>query len=231
MLRAMAGRRAEQASARTPRGELTRIRESREKQDALVRGRIEAAMLEATGERGYRSVAVQHVIERYGGNRVQFYRHFAGKAECYAVAFETFAGGLCRRMLGAADAEPSWRRGLRAALAELGAFLEEDPPLAKGLLVEVHVAGEPALAKRTELLGRLVDSLETARPGGPAKGGPPALTGRLIVGAVESAACEALMRDQPRDFRRSLPELAHFAVAAYLGEEAAGEELAGAAPR
>jgi hypothetical protein len=45
-------------------------------------------------------------------------------------------------------------------------------------------------------------------------------------GAVESAAASALAAGEPRAFAESVPELAHMIVSTYLGEEAAGEELA-----
>jgi AcrR family transcriptional regulator len=107
-------------------------------------------MLAVCGEKGYRRVAVQDVIDRYGGNRVQFYRQFASKADCYAAAYEHEAGRLVERIFAASRAEPVWRLGLRAGLAELACFAAADPSLARGLLVEVHVAGGPALKRRTE---------------------------------------------------------------------------------
>jgi AcrR family transcriptional regulator len=211
----------------TPRGELTRIRSNREKQDSAVAERIAVAMLEACGEKGFRAVAVQNVIDRYGGNRVQFYRHFASKADCYAAAYDAQIEKLCERLLDAARAAPGWRPGLRAALLELARFLAEQPLLARGLLVEVHVAGEPALSKRAEVADRLVAAIDAAR--GEKKCSlpdPPPLTARFMLGAIESAATSALARGEAAGFAASVPDLAHLVVAAYFGEDAAAEELA-----
>ena len=125
----------------TPRTELARIREGRAAQDSALRDRVMEAVLEACGERGFRAATVQDAIDRYGGNRVQFYRLFAGKADAYEAAHAAALDALCERLLGAARAAEGWRPGLRAALAELGGFLVERPAPAKGLLVEVHIAG------------------------------------------------------------------------------------------
>ncbi len=215
----------------TPRGELTRIREDRERQDGRVRSSIMDAMLETCGRRGYRRASVQDVIDRYGGNRVQFYRHFGSKADCYAEAYEVGIEGLRDRLLGAAAAESGWRLGLRAALGELAGFLEQSPLAARGLLIEVHVAGGAALAKkRAEVHDRLTRALDGARaegePGHPA---PPPVTARFMLGAIESSATAALAAGRPEAFAAAVPELAHMVIAAYLGEEAAAGELAATA--
>jgi hypothetical protein len=48
----------------TPRAELERIRRSREEAEGALAEHIAVAMLEACGEKGFRAVAVQDVIER-----------------------------------------------------------------------------------------------------------------------------------------------------------------------
>ncbi len=212
----------------TPRGELTRIRESREQRAERVRTSILEAMLAACGERGYRSVAVQDVIDRYGGNRVQFYRHFASKADCYAEAYEAEADLLSERILSVAGAASCWRLGLRAGLEELAAFAEREPLLARGLLVEVHIAGGPALKKRSAVCARLAEALDGGRREAAADRPPPSITARFMVGAIESSVSGALLAGDPRAFARAIPGLAHMVVSAYLGEDAAGEELAAA---
>src|SRR6187402_3396457 len=89
----------------TPHGELTRFDESRERQADETRRRILEAMLATCGEKGYRRVAVQDVIEAYGGNRVQFYRLYSSKADCYAAAHDDEIERLQARVVGAAAAE------------------------------------------------------------------------------------------------------------------------------
>src|SRR5689334_9384394 len=86
----------------TPRGELARFDESRDRKADEIRQRILEAMLETCGEKGYRRVAVQDVIDRQGGNRVQFYRHFSSKADCYAAAHGEEIDRLQARVLGSA---------------------------------------------------------------------------------------------------------------------------------
>ncbi len=214
------------ARAATPRGELTRIRESRERQDAEVAERIRDAMLDVCGERGFRQASVQNAIDRYGGNRVQFYRHFGSKAECYESAYATAIDDLCNRLLGAAAAQPSWRLGLRAALRDLSDTVSERPHWARGLLVEAHVAGGANLARRSAALDRLAAAIDSARLVADTSHSPPSLTATFMVGAIESAAMRALSDGRPCDLAEAVPDLARMVVAAYFGEAAGDEELA-----
>jgi AcrR family transcriptional regulator len=212
--------------ARSPRGELARLRAEREGRDSEARERMIEAMLEACGERGYRQVTVQDVIDGCDGYRVQFYGHFANKAECYAVAYETEIERLREALLGAARAQETWRAGLGAALEELARFATERPALARGLLVEVQVAGGQALAKREEVFERLSRAVDGARRVRKSEHYPPPVTAEFIVGAIESAVTRVLLEGEPRRFAAAVPELVGLAVAAYFGEEAGGEEVA-----
>ena len=210
----------------TPRGELSRIDETRRRQAEETRLAILEAMLASCGEKGYRRVAVQDVIERYGGNRVQFYRHFSSKADCYADAYEEEVERLHDRVRATAGAEGGWRGGLRAGLEELADYVEERRLVARGLLVEVHVAGGPALALRAEVLERGVAAIDAGRSEDGAGPSPPPITARFMAGAIESTLAGALAAGEPGAFAAAVPELTHMIVSAYLGDEAAAEELA-----
>lgn len=196
-------------------GEITRLRE-----------RIMEAALEACGERGYRDATVQDTIDRYGGYRYQFYQHFASKTECYIAAYEFEVERRYAELQALAAAQPSWRRGLVAMLYGLADFLCERPPLARGLLVEVHVAGGPALLKRLEVFERLTRAVDSARHETESRHSPPPVTATFMVGAIEAAVTSSLTRAEPRDFADAVPELAHMILAAYFGDDIAGEETA-----
>ena len=49
-----------------------------------------------------------------------------------------------------------------------------------------------------------------------------------MAGAIESTLTGALAAGDPAAFAATIPELTHMIVSAYLGEEAAGEELSAA---
>jgi AcrR family transcriptional regulator len=193
-----------------------------------VRERIMEAMLQACGERGLRDVAVNDVLEIYGGHRVQFWEQFANKEECFAAAYEAWIERLSARLLGAAVTEPNWRDGLRAALVELFRFVTDRPAIARALFIEVQIAGGPALAAREAAVERCARAVDSARGKIAPDEAPPPLTGMFVVGGVETCVCDALAAGEPERVWDELPELMHFAVGPYLGERAAEEEFVAA---
>jgi len=192
------------------------------------RERILDAILLVSGEQGYEQVAVRDVIERAQTSRATFYKHFEDREDCFAQAYAAAAGWLCRRLIAAAKRQPSWREGVRAALAELLEFCAAQPATARALIVEVHAAGEPSLAQRRELLERLSRALDSGREELPARHAPPAIAPDFIVGAVDTLLAAKLLDGDAQRAPEMLPGLLHFVVMQYLGETAAWEELTAA---
>lgn len=203
----------------TPFRELSRIHADKEREAAQIHARIMEAMLTASGEVGYRNVAIRHVLECYGGYRLQFYRHFDDKADCYAAAYEAEVERLYAALIGAADEESSWCAGLQAALESLAGFIDERPALARGLLTEVHVAGGPALKKREEVFERFSCVLDRARRETESRHSPPPVTAPFMIGAIEESAAEALANGEPERFALTIPELTRMAAVAYFGDD------------
>lgn len=212
----------EKRPAGTPRHELARLRGQAARRSPELREQIMAAMLEACGELGYRKVSVRAVLERYGGHRIQFYSEFANKAECYAAAYGAEAERLVAALLKAGAVAPGWQAGLTGALGEVARYARERPLAARGVLVEIHVAGGPALAKREELFERLTRAIDSARRETGSRHSPPPITAAFMVRAIEAAVGAALEAGEPERFVAAVPELAGMVAAAYFGEEAAG---------
>jgi hypothetical protein len=115
---------------------------------------------------------------------------------------------------------------VRAGLEELAAYALESPSRARGLVVEVHVAGGEALRIRAATLRRLERALERGLAGSGPRQAAPAPTAAFLAGAVDAALGEALSGRGPEDFAAAVPDLSRLIVAAYPGEQAAGEETA-----
>lgn len=192
----------------------------------MVRERLMEEMLLLTGEVGFRDAAVQEALDRCGGNTIQFYKQFANKEECFTVAYETWIERVATDLLEAAKGEaPSWRRGLRAALVELFEFVTERPAIARALFLEVQIVGGPALEAREAAMERLARAVDSAREEIPAEEAPPQTTSMFIVGGVEACVSGTLAGNRPEQVWEALPELMHFAVGPYFGEEAARAEF------
>jgi AcrR family transcriptional regulator len=192
------------------------------------RQRLLQAALEVSGEIGYEQVAVRHVIERARASRATFYKHFEDFQDCFTQAHRDAAEWLYQRLIGAAKREPGWRQGLRGALAELLELCANQPAIARALFVEVHAAGERALAQRADLMERLSRALDSARREIPSRQAPPPVTATFIVGAIDTLVCAKLMDGEAERASELLPGLLYFVVGQYFGEAAAWEEMSAA---
>jgi AcrR family transcriptional regulator len=209
----------------TPQDELARLSDLRERHEAQVALGIMEAMLEACGERGYREVSVQDVLDRSGASRRQFYNHFRSKAECYADAFEFEIERRCAALVDAASRERTWASAVVTSLRRMANLLETRPSLARGLLIEVHVAGGRALRKRAEVLARLAEALDRAREDPGVRHSPPPLTSAFMVGTIDAFVTRTLLRAAPQEFGAGMRELAEMVLSAYFGRDETIAEL------
>ncbi len=193
-----------------------------------ARERLLEAMLVVSGELGYEQVSVRHVIERARASRATFYKYFEDREDCFAQAHRDASEWLFQRMIGAARRRSSWREGLRAALAEMLEFCANQPAIAKAIFVEVHAAGEQALAQRRDLMERLSRALDSARREIPTRQAPPPVTSTFMVGAIDTLVCAKLMDGDAARAPEMLPGLLYFVVMQYFGEDAAWEEMTAA---
>src|ERR1700758_4649794 len=109
-----------------PRGHVTEIQ----------RARMLAAAVDTVQEVGYARMTVAQVISRARVSRKTFYDVFADREDCFLAAFEQALSQARLIAEGAYAGESSWRGGVRAALARLLMFMDEEPGLAKLCIVE-----------------------------------------------------------------------------------------------
>jgi DNA-binding MarR family transcriptional regulator len=152
--------------------------------------------------------------------------HRAGSEECQLEAFEQALALAAERASVAFHAREGWVDGLRAGLAALLEFFEEEPQLARYLLVHSAQAGEGVLERRGEVLDRLAVLLDDERA--PARGYPPPLTAQAVASGVLGVLHERLSRSHPGPLVELAAPLMSFMVLPFLGVRAARRELASA---
>jgi AcrR family transcriptional regulator len=182
------------------------------------RERLLEAVLLVSGELGYEQVAVKDVIERARASRATFYKYFDDREDCFAQAYGDASKWLYQRLIGAAKRQPTWRAGLRAAMAELLEFCANQPAIAKAIFV----------AQRRDLMERLSRALDGARREIPSRQAPPPITSSFMVGAIDTLVCAKLMDGDAAKAPEMLPGLLYFVVMQYFGEDAAWEEMTSA---
>jgi AcrR family transcriptional regulator len=169
----------------------------REKVSEIQRARILGAMTEVASERGAANVTVAHVVARSGVSRRTFYELFEDREACFLAAFDDAAARIAVRVVPAYEGEKRWRDRLRAALAELLEFLDEEPEVGRLCIVESLAAGPMALERRArvvEIVKRVLDEGH-----GEARGArePPPLTAEGVIGAVSSVLHARLTGSSP----------------------------------
>jgi AcrR family transcriptional regulator/DNA-binding MarR family transcriptional regulator len=207
---------------------------SRDKVDGIQRSRIVSAMGEVVAERGAGAATVANVVARAGVSRRTFYELFEDREDCFLAAFDHAVGLACEAVLPAYAGEARWQDRIRAGLAALLAFLEQEPDL--GALVVVHGlgAGQAALERRARIVQGLIAAVDEGRAAGAGRRGAPQpapLTAEGIVGAVLAVIHARLAQRERREpLLALLGPLMSAIVLPYLGAGAAAKELERPAP-
>ncbi len=186
------------------------------------------AMAEVAGERGAANATVAHVVARSGVSRRTFYEMFSDREDCLAVAFAEAVDRAGRRVLPAYEAEQGWQARLRAGIAALLLFLEDEPEMGRLLVVEALGGGPRVLAYRAELLARLVEEVDLGC--GLARTPPPPLTAEGVLGGAFALVHARLSRGDAVPLTELLGPLMGLIVGPYLGPAAARREIERPAP-
>jgi AcrR family transcriptional regulator len=111
----------------------------------IQRARILSGMFDVVCERGAGDVTVAHVVERSGVSRRTFYEQFDDREECFLAAFEQAVAYASERVLPPYEIEGRWHERVRAALIALLGFLDDEPAIARLLIVESLAGGAKPL--------------------------------------------------------------------------------------
>ncbi len=195
----------------------------------IQRQRLLAAMALVASERGSANASVAHVVARAGVSRRTFYELFEDREACFLAAFDQAVERAAEVVLPAYEAQGRWREQIRAGLAALLQFLDEEPGMARLAVVEALGAGPRALEHRARVLAALIAAVEAGRsemsrtrP----RRDPPPLTAEGVVGAVVAVIHARVAQSGERQKLTSLlGELMGVIVLPYLGPAAAQKEL------
>lgn len=193
----------------------------------IQRGRLLAAMTHAVSEEGVANITVAKVVQGAGVSRRTFYETFEDCEDCLLAALDSAVTRARAQVLPAYQtAHGAWRERIRTGLVALLGFLDQQPDIARLLIVQWLAAGPRALEYRQQLLERIanaVDEGRTARTRGSPE--PPQLVAEGVVGAVASVLHARLTRSQPGALIELTNPLMGMIVLPYLGVAAAHREL------
>ena len=196
--------------------------------EQVQRARILAAMAQVAYEQGVANLTVASVVTRAGVSRRTFYELFSDCEDCLLVALEDAVGRARARVLPAYEAERSaWSARIRAGLVKLLEFFEEQPHVARLLVVEWLAAGSRALERRQQLLAQIAYAVDEGRGKQDGAGATLSqLNAEGVVGGVASLLHSRLLDPQPCEPLIELVNpLMAMIVQPYRGTAAARREL------
>jgi AcrR family transcriptional regulator len=219
-------------TARSPKATPARSRvrspPPRRQVSEIYYSRVLAATGEVVAELGWAHTTVAQIVARAKVSRKTFYTAFRDREDCLLAVFEEAVSTAGLRATQAYEAESSWAEAVRAALARVLEFMDEEPELARICLVETLAAGERVLARRAQLLEQLAGAVDRGRLLSP--GDPPPLSAEVTVGGALTVLHTRILCGGRPQMSPLLGPLTAVIVQPYLGRGAANRQLSRPAP-
>jgi AcrR family transcriptional regulator len=191
----------------------------------MQRARMLSSAVQVVSECGYEQLSVARITRRAGVSRRTFYELFENREECFLAAFDRAVAEMSELARGAYESERIWREQVRAALAVLLHYLDDQPGVGSLVVVEAMGAGPRVLECRARVLASLTAVIHRGRTQAPQRSEPSALTAEGVVGAVLSVIHARIAERRPESLAELLNPLMGVIVAPYLGHRAAAREL------
>jgi AcrR family transcriptional regulator/DNA-binding MarR family transcriptional regulator len=204
-----------------PRGHVTEIQ----------RARMLSAAVEAIEDNGYARLTVAQVINRAKVSRKTFYDLFVDREDCFLAVFERTLDQMSARVVEAYAQESSWREGVRAGLAALLVFIDEEPELARLCVVDALGGGPRVLDMRARVLAQLRTVIDGGRAAATTRREPPSVTAEGVIGAAFAVIHTRMLERSSKPYISLHGPLMSMIVLPYLGTRAASRELARPAPQ
>jgi AcrR family transcriptional regulator len=197
----------------------------------IQRARMLGAALEAIDGHGYAGFTVAHVIQRAKVSRKTFYEVFLDREDCFAALFEQAIARAGARVSRAYEAQSTWREGIRAAMAEILMFIDEEPAYARLCVVDALAAGPRILERRMRVLEGIRAVVALGRLQREGRREPPEVTAEGVIGGVFAVIHTRLLERSKRPYIELLGQMMSIVVLPYLGGAVAGRELSRPLPR
>jgi AcrR family transcriptional regulator len=173
-------------------------------------------------------VTVSRIVTRSGVSRRTFYDLFDDREECFLAAFDESVRRVAAVVVPAWEGPRRWRERVRSALCSLLEFFDEEPGIARLLVVETLGGGTFALERRGKVIAQIVAGVERGRE--EARTEPLPVAGEGAVGAALALMHAHLLDPRRGRLLQLLNPLTSVVLLPYLGSAAARRELARPAP-
>lgn len=182
------------------------------------RERLIAAVPGVVAERGYAAMSVADIVRGAAVSRNAFYKSFADKRECFAVAHDVGHERLFEILTSPCEAGGTAGERVEGSLMAGLAALAAEPALARMLFVEAPAAGEEIALRHQEWLARYGTLLRAAASGLPADSMPGPEVEALIAGGIASRIGGEVLHGRARGLPGLIEPLREYVLAFYIRE-------------
>jgi AcrR family transcriptional regulator/DNA-binding MarR family transcriptional regulator len=185
-------------------------------------------LAEIVEQLGMRALTVSEIVARAGISRRTFYEHFADRDEALVAAVEEGLARAAACVVPAYRGQAGWREAMRAGLAGLLRFLDEEPAFGSLLIFEAH--GRPLedsrgrSSRRSYAVAALLDAIDAGRELARAPAGLSRATAEGVLGGVLFILQARMHERRDRAMSELSGELMDVIVRPYLGSAAAERE-------
>jgi AcrR family transcriptional regulator len=189
----------------------------------IQRGRLLIAFSRVLAENGLQGASVGRVCGRARVSRRTFYDLFDDREACFLAVIDDAMQRVSGVVLPAYGQDGGWSERIRNALMALLGFLDEQPALARVLLIETLKTTGTVSERRRRVLDALTSAVDEGRNA--SRADPPPLTAQSTVGGAISVIHARVLESNPNALIELLNPLMGMIVLPYFGPAAARREL------
>lgn len=188
------------------------------------RQRLLDAVPRVVAERGYEAMSVADLVKAAAVSRNAFYKNFADKQECFAIAHDAGHEQLFEQLTQSCGEGATLEERVETSLAASLGALAADPDKARLLFVEAPSAGEEIALRYHEWLGRYGTLLRSAGRGIPAGALPAPEVEGVIVGGIASRVASEVLHGRTKKLLALTAPLVEYVLAFFRLSEPGPKE-------
>jgi AcrR family transcriptional regulator len=181
------------------------------------RERLLSAVVQVARRTGYSGLTIREVIGVAGVSRKTFYELFEDKDDVFLAAYDHVVGRLAEGVTASTARGGTWPEQVSLGLATFLERLASDPAVAHLCIVEVLVAGPPALTRRAAALEAFRTFLEPGYDHAPEGVELPALAAETAIGGVYEVIYRYVLQNRTEELPGAHADLLHIVLLPFLG--------------